>query len=133
MNKLLPFALALLFVGCADVPPTPGQVASIGYGTPLTVDYRAVIKDWLDKNLKDPYSAVVEYPYKPVQGWIRTAPIQGSQLIMGWKIPVRVNAKNSFGAYVGNRVYLFIFRDNRIVFEVDAESGMNSALLEPYE
>jgi hypothetical protein len=52
---------------------------------------------------------------------------------MGWKIPVRVNAKNSFGAYVGNRVYLFIFRDNRIVFEVDDESGMNSALLEPYE
>jgi hypothetical protein len=103
------------------------------YRTPLTVDYRAVIKDWLDKNLKDPHSAVVEYPYKPVQGWIRTAPIQGSQLIMGWKIPVRVNAKNSFGAYVGNRVYLFIFRDNRIVFEVDAESGMNTALLQPYE
>ena len=61
MNKLLPFGLPLLFVGCADVPPTPSQVASIGYGTPLTVDYRAVIKDWLDKTLKDPYSAVVEY------------------------------------------------------------------------
>jgi hypothetical protein len=128
---VLGFVMGL--VGCADVPPTPQQVASIGYGSPLPANYKVIIQDYLNTHLKDPFSAVVTWRYAPVQTWIRNAPMQGSQLILGWKVVCDVNAKNSFGAYTGFKPYLFMIRDGAVVFEVSGEDEVNTALLEGYQ
>jgi hypothetical protein len=82
MKILTSLVIALALVGCADVPPTPDQIATIGYGGPLPANYKAIVQDYLNRTLKDPFSAVVQWKYAPVQAWIRTAPIQGSQLIV---------------------------------------------------
>jgi hypothetical protein len=130
MKVLKLAALALVLASCAATPPTPSQVASIGYGGPLPANYKAIVQDYLNRTLKDPFSVVMDFKYAPVQTWIRTAPIQGSQLILGWKVVALVNGKNSFGGYTGFKPYLFMIRDGAIVFEADAETEMNSALLE---
>jgi hypothetical protein len=114
-------------------PPTPSEVASIGYGSTLPANYKAVVQDYLNTHLKDPFSAVLLWRYAPVQGWIRTAPMEGSQLIMGWKIVVDVNAKNGYGAYTGYVPYLFMLRNGAVVFEVSGEDQVNSRLLEGYQ
>lgn len=33
----------------------------------------------------------------------------------GWAIPVRVNAKNSYGAYVGYQDYMFMYLNNNLI------------------
>ena len=59
--------------------------------------------------------------------------MEGSQLIMGWKIVVDVNAKNGYGAYTGYVPYLFMLRNGAVVFEVSGEDQVNSRLLEGYQ
>ena len=134
MKLLKLAAMALLFTSCAETPPTPEQVATIGYGSGLPSNYKAIIQDYLNTHLKDPYSAVLLWRYAPVQGWIRTAPIEGSQLIMGWKIVVDINAKkNGYGGYTGYVPYLFMLRNGAVVFEVSGEDEVNTQLLEGYQ
>src|ERR1700719_4439914 len=133
INLLKLTALALLLAACADVPPTPEQVSTIGYGAPLPGNYKVLIVDYLNTHLKDPYSAVVMWKYTPVQAWVRNAPIEGSQLIMGWKVVCLVNAKNGYGGFTGYVPYLFMIRDGAIIFEVSGEDELNQALLEGYK
>ena len=49
----------LLSTSCSITPPTPSEVASIGYGGPLSANYKAVVQDYLNTHLKDPFSAVL--------------------------------------------------------------------------
>ena len=46
--------------------------------------------------------------------------------MLGYKVVVKVNAKNSFGAYIGFQRYVFLFRDNQLIFTA-GPTGMNSA------
>jgi len=133
MNLLKLAAIAMLLEACADIPPTPQQIATIGYGAPLPDNYKVLIQDYLNTHLKDPYSAVVLWKYAPVQAWIRTAPMEGSQLIMGWKIVCSVNAKNGYGGFTGYVPYLFMIRNGAVVFEVSGEDEVNTALLNGYQ
>jgi hypothetical protein len=96
----------------------------------MPANYKELIQDYLNTHLKDPYSAAWKYP--PVQGWVRNAPVQGSQLVLGWKVVCLVNAKNSFGGFNGNTPYLFMIRDGAIAFEVSGEDEMNTSLLDGY-
>jgi hypothetical protein len=40
---------------------------------------------------------------------------------------VKVNAKNGYGGYTDYIPYVFLFRDNKIIFEADGETELNSA------
>lgn len=113
--RLIAMTLAtVLLSACAELP-TQQQMAAADYGGPVTQsDAESAAKNFLSSRLKDPYSAV--WQCQPVQkGWLRDSRISGGKVHYGWEMNCLVNAKNSFGGYVGNKQYAFLFRDGTLV------------------
>ena len=100
---------ALLLSACASGPPTSEELSRADYGSPISQsDAETRAKQFLRRHLKDPGSAI--YEWNPVySGWMREAPIHGGGLEFGYILDGSINAKNSFGAYVGLKAYKFIF------------------------
>jgi hypothetical protein len=99
------------FVGCA----LPGeQSKNIDYGDPPT-DYEAAIRAHFDRILKDPSSVQYREITQPEKGFFRGPIIAGGQKTFGWLVKATVNAKNSYGGYVGFKTYTFLFRREHIV------------------
>lgn len=96
-------------VGCAATrPPEFAVLSESDYG-PEPVDARALVADHLKTYLKDPYSAQIEV--------LATGKVMvGGSLLTaanyGWGICATVNAKNSYGAYVGFRKHALIWRQS---------------------
>lgn len=91
----------LLLTGCATalkVPP-PAVVAAAKFD-PVPADIEARIKAQYTVILKDPYSAVYSFGV-PRRCYFETA----AGKLFGYAIPVTVNAKNSYGGYVGGQLY----------------------------
>jgi hypothetical protein len=112
MNALTVAWGAALLASCATTP-LEKELCRIGYGSPLTMDWRSAIRNWFHDQLKDPFSAQYEFEL-PRKGYAQ-AP-EGTKLLVGYKVIARVNAKNSYGNYVGFKPYLFIFRNNAIIY-----------------
>lgn len=107
--------LALALSACKMGPPTEEERAAADYGAPITQeDAEAQANGWLDRHLKDPDSAQAEWG--PVsQGWAREPVFDGGDLMFGYSLEGMVNAKNSFGGYVGAKPYSFLFRDGQMI------------------
>jgi hypothetical protein len=73
-------------------------------------DYKRVIVEALRRELKDPYSVRDPEITDPAPGFIGI--LNGGQ---GVVVCVRLNAKNSFGAYTGRTTWGFAFREGMIV------------------
>lgn len=106
-------AILCLVVSCATAP-TSQEISTLGYGEPLTIDYKAVIKAYFEQNLIDPFSAHIKYG-EPKTQWVKDPPLLGGGLTAGYAVPVQVNAKNRMGGYVGWKSYMFIFRNDQLV------------------
>lgn len=113
MMALSGFLLSACVIGPSG-PPTKEELASADYGSYVTqYEARRKAKEFFADYLKDPYSA--QYQWGTIEkGWIREAPISGGNLIFGYILRVNVNAKNSYGAYIGYKPYVFIFYDSSI-------------------
>jgi hypothetical protein len=109
---------------CARMP-TQQELAGLNYGGPVSQDSaESQAKSYLSQRLKDPYSAV--YEWQPVAtGWVKAPPILGGGIDAGWVLKGTVNAKNSFGGYVGAKPYQFMFANGILahVWTVDPQSG----------
>jgi hypothetical protein len=97
---------------CATAAPPPAADT-------YPADYKAQVSAYLERSLKDPYSAVVKEVRGP-RATIRR--LGGGLLFGGTKTPVhtvcyQVNAKNSYGAFVGLKTAMFTFRGGRIIGE----------------
>ena len=105
---------AVYLTGCATNPPafTSQQLATANYGQPLTIDWQAAVKGWFLKRVTDPLSAQYLFNRTPHKGYIHT-PFNGT--IFAYFTVVRVNARDSSGAYTGFLPYLFIFKNNHII------------------
>ena len=125
MNMLHRFARTLLapallaVASCQTGPPTTDELAHADYGSPISQeDAQAKATAWLQATLKDPDSMRAEWsPVK--QGWQRETL---GDLHFGYRMAASVNAKNSFGGYVGARPYVFLLLDGTLV-HVWAETG----------
>lgn len=106
------FAVAFLVAGCAH-QPTPEELAKADYGSPPS-DYQQTIKSYMSGILKDPYSAQYEFISGPSQGWASWL----GQTAYGYRVCTNINAKNSFGGYVGQRLYFFIINRDRVVMSI---------------
>ena len=110
---------------CARMP-TQQELSGIDYGNPvLQDDAENQAKAYLSHRLKDPYSAV--YDWQPVHtGWVKAPPLLGGGMDTGWVLKGTVNAKNSFGGYVGAKPYQFMFREGVLahVWTVDPQTGI---------
>ncbi len=108
-------ALVALVASCASAPPTPDQLASADYGSPISqYEAQAKAEAFFNRYLKDPDSALIEWGTVET-GWLREAPIYGGQLRFGYILDANVNAKNSFGGYTGYKPYRFLFFNGSLV------------------
>ncbi|OGX07063.1 MAG: hypothetical protein A2Z88_10615 [Omnitrophica WOR_2 bacterium GWA2_47_8] len=114
--------LAVLSGGCATTLSKEQQATAktLDYGGPLTIDYKQAIKDYFNAQLKDPYSARYEFENTPGRLVYKPGLWEGGGkytriLYSGYYATVLVNAKNSFGAYIGAVRYGFLFKNNEII------------------
>ncbi|EME72012.1 hypothetical protein H261_00495 [Paramagnetospirillum caucaseum] len=113
---------AVMVSGCATY--SPEEIASLDYG-PYPTNYKEIIQSRLNGTLKDPMSAQIEYRAGPKQVWQKGSII--TQKTYGWGVCLWLNAKNSFGAYVGRRPLSFIIRNGAIV---DAHGEMETNMFD---
>jgi hypothetical protein len=90
------------------------QCAQAGFGKPLSIDPKPVIKSQLRYSLKDAMSTQYDFA-PPRKGWMLKFDFSAPKYQFGYLVEVEVNAKNSFGAYEGFTKYAFLFRDNQLV------------------
>lgn len=113
-RKLFLALVAAVLVGCA-AGPTPQQIASADYGSPVSQEQAEErIKQYFNGTLKDPYSA--QYQFSKVEkGYIIGSAAKGKPLYAGYLVTAYVNAKNSYGGYTGNQGYQFLFQNTLLV------------------
>ncbi len=119
MGNLAILALVpLLFSGCAQFQDswhtTTVEVKERG---DYPNEYIRISKEYFGKTLKDPFSAVYEFNDKPkedsyrktfVTQWPTLFNVNGYQtttIRYSWAVDVLINAKNSYGAYIGWKKY----------------------------
>jgi hypothetical protein len=113
--KLIVGALAVvLLAGCAS-KPTPEQIQSANYGASVyQADAEKAVKSFFSIYLKDPSSA--QYSFGNVyRGYMVGSVFEGRKLEAGYLLDVSVNAKNSYGGYVGAKPYKFLIRNDKLV------------------
>jgi hypothetical protein len=106
--------LLLFLAGCASAP-TQEELSNANYGRDMTVEEcRSVAEQVIAYSLKDPTSAQFRHGICR-QGYWSSVPILGMSVAFGWTQEGQVNAKNSFGGYVGFRPYQVLMRDGEAV------------------
>lgn len=81
------------------VPPTAGDPKVYGE-YPLA--YKEIITGWLQENLQDPGSAIIEWNTEPKAGEYKAA---NGKRYVGYIVDFSVNARNEFGGYTGKERY----------------------------
>ena len=103
------YFLCLFFLmatgGCVSLSPSDLATADYGF---YPDDYQGEIKLRMGKTLFDPYSAHYQMG-SPYRAGSKLGLIYGGGWRFGYAVDVLVNAKNRFGAYVGNKSYTFFF------------------------
>lgn len=101
----------LLTSGCVGGPPTQEELARADYGTPISQeDAQRQALEFLKGALINADSAKIDW--SPVRsGWLREA----RGLKFGYILDLKINAKNSDGAYIGYKPYRFMFFNGTIV------------------
>ncbi|MCU1783717.1 hypothetical protein NTD80_13215 [Pseudomonas sp. 13B_2.1_Bac1] len=102
--------MVLAIAGCSSAQVDPASVAGENYG-PYPDDYQETVKAYFQEHLKDPYTA--QYRFKmPYKAYLRDAPVSGGKpIVFGYVVECGVNAKNSYGAYIGEKVYTLFLRN----------------------
>lgn len=107
---------AFIITGCAPKPPSSVAISTANYGV-LPSDYQDQVKQYFNSALKDPESA--RYTFEPTfKGYAQDGSMASTSggVTYGYVAPVQVNAKNSYGGYTGNKLYVFIF-SNGVMYE----------------
>ena len=113
LYKFFPVLAFIALAGCAS-GPTAQDIASADYGSVIQQDEAEnQIKSYFNRALKDPESA--RYGFSKVEkGHVIGNAFQGSPLYVGYVVYAKVNAKNSYGGYTGDKGYLFLFQNGRL-------------------
>lgn len=109
-SNVFAILFSLTLSACASAP-TSQELSAANYGT-YPSDYEVIIKSYLMSTLKDPSSAQYNGFTQPRSYWI------GGGLtprMYGYMVCVTLNAKNSYGAYVGFQTDLFLIRDGTVI------------------
>jgi len=100
----------LLLAGCVTV--SKEDIAQADFGV-FPTNFEADIKNLMAQRLKDPYSAVYRFG-TPRRGYCQDGLAVGHKKHFGWVVAVGVNAKNAFGAYVGEEIHYFLIAEGRV-------------------
>lgn len=100
--------MILFIVGCGSLAVKPNQSdLNVDYGI-YPDNYQEIAKEYIGSGLKDPYSAIYTFS-EPKKGKYPTRPRYA------WAICGSVNAKNSFGGYVGVMPFVLKVRDGKVL------------------
>lgn len=125
MRALFVVLMLAAVAGCAPMP-TSEQISAADYGAPIEQDIaESMTRTMFGIYLKDPQSA--RYSFGRVyRGYVVTSAFEGRRLLAGYVLDVGVNAKNSFGGYVGEKPYKLLFHDGKLInaWEIGDSSGM---------
>jgi hypothetical protein len=115
IKQLVAISLPALLVACAAAP-TDEQRANANYGTPMSQgDCETLIKSSIELTLKDPSSA----QYRSISQCSRAIDhliiVGGNAYVAAYRVDLQVNAKNSFGGYVGFTPYAAVMRNGEIL------------------
>jgi hypothetical protein len=112
--KMIYCITALLVFVCSAMAQTLENVGRLVPGK-----YQVAIRFYMSQKLKDPYSAVYRFdtPYKAM---LKDGLLVGGQKHFGWIVPTWVNAKNGFGGYSGEQLYIMFFFEGKLGDATDA-------------
>ena len=102
--------IAFTVTGCVN-PPTQQEIASADYGV-FPTNSGELIKDFYSNRLKDPDSVKYKRFTQPKQYYLGD---RSSGPIYGYLVCATLNAKNSYGAYIGYSTDGFLIRNGHIV------------------
>jgi hypothetical protein len=106
---------ALLLSGCALQPPSKEALANADYGK-FPNDYEQIVKSHYARRLKDPESVIykgITYPSTFFLG----SRFDGDTY--GYLTCATLNAKNSYGGYIGYKTDALIIRNGVVVMRID--------------
>lgn len=107
--------VVLLLSGCASAP-SQQQIANADYGSPMSVDQcKSIAEQDITNQLKDPSSAQFKNEPACQKGWMSSAPLLGLKAAFGYLQKGEVNAKNSFGGYVGFRPFMVLIKNGQAI------------------
>ena len=105
--------IGLLFVtlaGCASFP-TEQESAVADYGS-YPDNYEQIVKSFYNRTLKDPSTAQYRWISSPKTTWLGN---RFTGVRYGYLVCVTLNAKNSYGAYIGFGTDGFLIRDGSVI------------------
>lgn len=110
MKHVLVALLVSLLAGCVSLP-SQQEAATADHGAYPT-DYVRIVHNYYDNILKDPSSAQYRAITTPVTGWVGDR-FSGAKY--GYIVCVTLNAKNSFGAYIGFQTDGLLIRNGAVI------------------
>jgi hypothetical protein len=114
MKKLAMLIFATAFAGCASLPSRE-EAASADYGA-FPNEYEQIVKSYYETRLKDPESVRYRSISHPKIFWLGSR-FSGARY--GYMVCATLNAKNSYGAYVGFKTDGLLIRDGAIIQVVE--------------
>lgn len=122
MKLLISCFLSALLVGCAT-EVTQSDLRSANYGQQqYEKNTTSTINSYLSKTLIDPDSLRLRCN-QPRKGWIRDSDYEPPSF--GYVVLCGVNAKNRMGGYVGEEIYAFLFRNDRLIDVINKQKIMS--------
>jgi hypothetical protein len=121
MKKSVLFALTVAFgalLSSCETVETPAQIAAADYGPPPNADYQQQVKNYVLGVLKDPLTAQYLFSQPTKGGVVHDVALAGGRPHFYWEVDVKINGKNSFGAYIGFQLYTFWFHNGKIMVGV---------------
>ena len=130
---LLSFIFSMMLIGCTtkfggsyvlSSSPTPELLQSVYFGDkPNDDQFDASFKRWAKYGFKDADSIKYDWISRPQKGWISTcspaeAYIKGchkDSFKYGYIGRISVNAKNSYGGYIGYEEYYIVFMSDTVM------------------
>jgi len=111
--SILVVCLFVIFaIGSGPKAPSQEEINNANYG-PYPENYEEIVKAFYFERLFDPYSAKYRFFNKPIKYWDKSS----NKNYFGYVVCGGVNAKNRFGAYVGEQVFFFIINSGKIVLK----------------
>lgn len=125
INTFTLLAVTIALTGCGAAAPTrPANTGEAGKLYDFThlkpANHKTAAETFAKLDLKDPYTAKITVGSLEVKechvfsgkGWPWVPSMPNAKL---WSAAVTINAKNSFGAYVGDRMVRYYFDDKQVV------------------
>jgi hypothetical protein len=108
--KIIYGITALLIFACSAMAGREQIPAQI---PPLMAKYKVAICGYMGEKLKDPYTAMYRFD-TPRKGMMKDGWAVGGKKHFGWIVPTWINAKNGFGGYTGEQLYIMFFFDGKV-------------------